>query len=328
MRLKIVWREGWAHVHGTGPDGKRIRRALGTQDNRRAEEARAALEARLWKQSIYGPEATVTFDEAALAYAKDGGDVRFLEPVAAHFLGRKLSTITPSDIRAAAKSIYPEAKAATLNRQAITPARAVINWAHDQGWCAPIRVASFDAEKPKRKAVDGKYLEKLRPHLPERLYALMLFMQHTGRRIGDALSLTPADIDLYAMTATIRKTKNGKPAVAHLTPEVADLIRQWMDEPTVFGYSARSSVYPTLRRAAKKAGVEYLGTHQPGRHSFATALMKKRWTPKEIADAGGWETTRLVSEVYTHPHEAGQRAAQIMSNDAKSSRAKSDRKKK
>lgn len=243
--------------------------------------------------------------------------MRFLEPIAAYFVGRKLSGITPADIRAAARALYPNAKPATLNRQAITPARAVINWAHGQGWCGSIRVQAFEAEKPQRKAVDGRYLDKMRPHLPERLFALMLFMQHTGRRIGDALSLTPQDIDLDAMTATIRRTKNGKPATAHLTPEVADLIRPYMGEETVFGYAGRSSVYNTLRRAAAKAKVEYLGTHQPGRHSFATALMKRKWSPKEIAEAGGWETTRLVSEVYSHPQAAGKRAAQVMASSTK-----------
>lgn len=312
MRLKITWREGWAHVSGTGPDGKRIRRALGTQDARRAEEARAALEARLWKASIYGAEATVTFDECALAYAKDGGDTRFLTRIAEHFAGRRLQSITPSDVRSMARALYPEAKPATLNRQAITPARAVINFGHAQGWCSPIKVDAFEAEKPKRKAVKRDYLDKLKPHLPARLYALLLFQHTTGRRIGDALSLTVRDVDLINRTAQIDKTKNGEPIVAHLTNEVCDAMREVMPKKgSVFGYAHRSSIYPTLRRACKKAGVEYLGTHQPGRHSFATALMKKRWTPKEIAEAGGWKTTRIVVDVYSHPENVGERAAKV-----------------
>lgn len=319
MRLQIKWTNGWAHAYGTGPDGKRVRRALQTKDPRRAEELRANLEAKLWQLDIYGPEAVITFDQAALAYAEDGGSTRFLIKMTEQLSGTRLRDITPVMVREAAKKAFPNGSPATRNRQGITPVRAVINFAHDQGWCAPIKVRAFPMEKPKRKAVGPEYLAALQPHLPINLFALMLFLNTTGRRVGDAVSLTAADIDLDKAQAHIQKTKNGEPAVAHLVPMLVDLLKarlgaipaQELGRP-LFGYSDRRSIYGTLKRACKKAGVEYLGTHQPGRHSFATMLEREGWSARSIADAGGWKSVRLVDETYIHSDNPAERATEAI----------------
>lgn len=310
MRLKIKWVKGWAQLHGTGPDGKRVRRSLKTQDARRAEEIRASEENRLWKADLYGAEAVVTFEECALHYAEDGGEAKFLVQITEQLAGKKLRDITPKMIRDAARRAYPEAANATVNRQAITPARAVINYGHEQGWCPPIKVKGFSVEKPKRKAVTIEHIEQMRGHMPARLYALMLFLHQTGRRVSEALAMTPDQIQ--GDRVFIPKTKNGSEAWAHMTPELSAIIAEI--EPRhglVFGYVDRSSLYPTLRRASKKAGVEYLGTHQIGRHSFATALSEAGWGAKAIAEAGGWKTTRMVAETYEHPVDPQAKAAKV-----------------
>ncbi len=312
MRLQIRWINGWAHAHGTGPDGRRIRRSLKTRDPGRAEEARAQLEARIWKIGLYGAPEVLTFEECALAYAEDGGDTRFLVPITKELSGMRLKDITPKEIRAAARRAYPNASPATLNRQGITPARAVINYGHQQGWCTPIRVRAFPTARPKRQAVDRGYLEKLRPALPLRLYALMLFLHQTGRRVGEAVALTPENLNLARMTAFIPETKNGESTTVHLTTELAELLVKI--EPRhgrVFGYKDKSSIYPTLRRACKATGQPYLGTHQPGRHSFATTLSNAGWGSKAIAEAGGWKSVRLVAETYEHPVSTAARAAAL-----------------
>jgi len=327
MRLQIKWVNGWAHLTGTGPDGTRVRRAVGTRDPRQAEEARAALEARLWKTGLYGPGHTVTFAEAALAYAKDGGEARFLVKVTAILGARRLQDITPRDVRQAARDAYSTAAPATVNRQGIVPAQAVINYGHAQGWCNPIRVQGLAVQKARKTAVTRAYLDKLRPHLPARLFALMMFLHTTGRRIGDALDLQAQDVDLPRLRAIIRDPKNGEPAPAYLTAEVAELVAAIMpDAGAVFGYAARSSVYSTLRRACTKAGVEYLGTHQVGRHSYATALDNAGWSPKAIADAGGWKSAALVQNTYIHPQSPGEKAAALFGKKLASPKTRSAKK--
>jgi len=56
-----------------------------------------------------------------------------------------------------ALSIYPLASNATRNRQAIIPARVVINHAHYMGWCGAIKAKMFKVPKSnKHKPVDRK----------------------------------------------------------------------------------------------------------------------------------------------------------------------------
>ena len=107
MRLYIEDRGGWKYARGTGPDGKPIRKSLGTQDTRRAEEALAKLESTLWKASVYGAKAVVTFDQAARAYAEDGGEARFPIKMTEQLIGVPLHSITPQMVRNAAKKAYP-----------------------------------------------------------------------------------------------------------------------------------------------------------------------------------------------------------------------------
>lgn len=307
MRLKIKWIEGWAYVHGTDPSGKRIRRALKTQDSSRAEEARAALESRIWRTGLYGVDDGMTFDECALQYAQNGGETRYLVRITEQLSGRKLDTITPKMVRDAAKRAYPNTKNSTINRCGIVPAAAVINFGHDQGWCSMIKVKGLDVAAVPRQAVGRDYLDKLRPHIPPRVFAVMLFIHQSGRRVQEALDLRPANIK--DGVATIGKTKNGDKAIVHMTKEVQQLVAEFPPRHgRVFGYKDRTSLYPTLRRGCKKAGLPYMGTHQVGRHSFATNLTAAGFTVKEIAEAGGWKTTRMVSEIYEHPVDAQAKA--------------------
>lgn len=317
MRLYIEDRGGWKYARGTGPDGKPIRKSLGTQDTRRAEEALAKLESRLWKAGVYGAKAVITFDQAALAYAEDGGEARFLIKMTEQLSGVPLHSITPQMVRLAAKKAYPSGIAATHNRQGITPTQSVINYAHQQGWCGPIRVKRFAETKPLREAVGIEYLFALERHAPINLFGLMVFLHTTGRRIGDAISLKPTDVNFNASEASIAKTKNGDPAKASLVPALVEIIRSLPPyrNGRLFGYVNRSGVYNTLKRSCKEAGIKYLATHQPGRHSFATNLYNTAgWDGKRIADAGGWKSPRLVEENYIHTNDAATRATALINS--------------
>jgi len=322
MRLQTRWIDGWAYAFGTGPNGKRVRQSLKTQDPSRAEEARAQLEARLWKLHHYGAESVVTFDEAALAYIRDGGEARFIVKIAEQLTGLILRDITPNMIRDAARRAYPTAKNATLNRQGIVPARSVMLYAHKQGWCGAIRVEGFKPDKVRKVAVAQDYLDTLRPHIPQRAWALLMFLHYTGRRVGEAIELTPDRLN--GTRAVFHDTKNGEDAVAIMPLALADEIAGIPPrDGRVFGYTARSSLYATLRRGCKKAGLPYLGTHQVGRHSYATALDGLGWTANQIATAGGWKSAALVQKSYIHSDDAQARAAKALGRNLASTKPKS-----
>ena len=322
MGLKIVWRNGHAYAAGT-VQGRRIRQSLGTGDPAQAEEARAALEARTWRQGLYGDEAVRTFEDAALSYLENGGEGRFMAPLIRYFRGVRLGSIKPGHIIEAASKLYPKASPETRRRQAITPAVAVINHGHGKGWCGAIRVKAPRGRVKHRKAVGRDYIDAVRAacarHKPAQphLAALLLFMHQTGARLSEALALAPADLDLADAAAVAHDTKNGDPRVIYLTAEMVTELRGLpAREGRVFGYATKNGVYRALRQACAEAGVEYLGTHQPGRHSFATTLDAKGFTSAQIAEAGGWKSRALVAQRYTHPQRAGRLAAEAIGADA------------
>lgn len=314
MRLYIETRSnGWLHARGIKPDGTPFRQSLRTKDPRKAKEKLSKIENTLWRADIYGVEAVVTFDQAAIKYVEDGGDARFIVRVTELLNGVRIADIKPLDVRATAKKAYPNCAPATRNRQGITPIQAVINYAHEQGWCSPIKVKRFEVKKPKRKAVGIEYLLALQQHAPVNLFALMLFLHTTGRRVGDAIALKPDDLDLGNASAHIKDPKNGEPVTVKLVPFLVETLRDLnTHNGHVFGYKDRRNLYDTLKRSCERAEIEYLGTHQVGRHSFATELANQHWTSKRIADAGGWKSVRLVDDTYIHTNDPAQEATDLI----------------
>lgn len=306
-------RNGVWQISGTVA-GRRVRRSARTRDRAVAEQLAAAWEARLWADHIHGPRATRTFAEAALGYMKDGGERRFMPPLIRALGKRRLVDIRPAEIRELARVLHPKGAASTRNRQVIAPARAVINWAAEQGWCAPIRVRQFPAEQPARRAVDADWIAAFRAEARRRrlpyLAALARAMFETGTRIGELVALRPADVDLGARYLRLADTKNGESYEVPISEGLAaELARLTPRRGRVFGYANRWGVYRAWRETCRRAGLDHVPPHQAGRHSFATALAAEGWGPAEIAAAGRWKSVRLVLETYVHPADSGARAA-------------------
>lgn len=145
------------------------------------------------------------------------------------------------------------------------------------------------------------------------LRALVLFLFQTGFRVGEAVRLTSADFHPGQSAVRAGVTKNGAPRVMALTPGMAaELATLAPRDGRLFGYASTPGVRQGLRRVCAGAGAPCLGTHQPGRHSFATALEGLGMSARGIADAGGWKTARIVSDVYLHPDEPAARAARLL----------------
>jgi hypothetical protein len=159
--LELKERDGVWYAYGS-IGGKRIRKSLGTRDKKRAIEILAQFKATAWKRHTYGEEAVRLFEEAATSYMQQGGEARYLVPIIKYFKGRTIGTIKPAEIRSMALTLYPRHSPATRNRQAVIPARAVINHAHDLGWCGPLKVKMFDVPKSnKHKPVERDWINAL-----------------------------------------------------------------------------------------------------------------------------------------------------------------------
>ena len=199
-------------------------------------------------------------------------------------------------------------KPGTWNRLVITPAKAVINHAAEFGHCGHIRVKKYPVAKTLKRAVDRAYIDAFREHAPPKLGALMLFLNQSACRISAALALDwDRDVDLSRREIVIERDKNGDPHIVYLSVEMrAVLANLPKDTKTVFGYRTRHDVYYPIKAACKRAGIPFLATHQPGRHSFATEMIvRKRVDIKTTAKLGNWKSERILIENYAHADENG-----------------------
>ncbi len=245
-----------------------------------------------------------------MKYIEGGGETRFLEPLIRKLGPLKLRDIKPGTIKSTAKSIYPNCQPATQNRQAVTPAKAIINHGADLGMCAHIRISGIKGgQKKKPVAANREWHEQFIANAVNlRIAAIDLLMFTTGVRISNALELTPDDFDLPSATAQLKQTKNGEAHTLHLTGDLITMIEQIQPRQVkdgsirMFGYFCRSSVYDPWKKTCKNASIPYIPPHQCGRHTFATELIiRNKVDIKTVARLGGWKSVRLLLDKYTHP---------------------------
>jgi integrase len=322
MPLRLVRRRSSPHYYLRGTvRGQTIFETAGTNDKTVAESVRIKRENELLHRSVFGPAATVSFIEAAVSYLDDGGgEARFLGRwnaetskwtlLIGHFGKTPIAKIAQAEIDTAAGDLYPKAQAATRKRQVYIPMSAVLHHAARKGWCAPPILQHPRVKQPQTKWSTPERLDKLLPHCFPKLRRLVVFLVYTGARISEALRVDwKADVALNRRAVILRRTKNGKPRTVHLPkPLLAELRAVPNTERTgkLFKWAARSAVYKPLRRACRLAEVEYLPTHQQGRHTFATWL--RTYAGLDLVglkEAGGWESLSSV-ERYAHvvPNEA------------------------
>jgi integrase len=290
---------------------KRVHESTGEADEAKADEVRLSRELEEREVRQLDPKLLFTFAAAVNDYLDAGKGDQYLAPLLQKFGTTRISAMTGAMVRAAAKEIYPGAAYTTWNRQVITPTKAVINLSADAGSCPPVKIKGF-AKRDKnvrlpstapRVAVDRAYIDEFRAFCEEdRLRTLMLFIFQTGARIGDAIKLEPKDLDLPGRKATFRNMKNGEDGQADLTIELVYELQQLeARNGRVFGYLYRWSVYKLIKATCTRAGIPYLGTHQPGRHSFATEMIvRNRVDLKTTADKGNWKSLQVLMNNYPH----------------------------
>ena len=200
--------------------GQRVRKSLGTRDKKQAEELCALHEAKLWKRLSYGEAAVRTFEEAAVSYMEAGGEARFLQLLLRAFRGRILGSITPEEVRQVARVIYPTGTGATLNRQGIVPARAVITHAASLGWCASLAISNFSIKKALKTSVGRKWIDAFLDRADDdqlpHLAAAVLFMWQTGTRVSETARVLPSTSILPIASFSWREPRkaNGRSATS------------------------------------------------------------------------------------------------------------------
>jgi integrase len=304
--LKIIKRGQTWHYTGTVA-GRRLRGTTETTNKRIAERVASEVETREWQSHLDGPDATLTFAQASIAYRQAGRDTRFLDAIEDYWKDTLVSKITAEAIRQMARKLYPEASNATINRQGIVPAQAIINYACELEWCSRIKVKRFKVSAKRKTPVTLNWVEKFAAQAAEdelyHLAALCLFMFGTGARRGEACSLQWRDVELFRKTAIINQTKVEHQRVVHLSSPVvaalANIPSNRNPDDLVFNYASGESVGQVWRNVIKRAGIEKLSPHCC-RHGFATSMLQAGVDPKTVAVRGGWKDVATVMKYYAH----------------------------
>ncbi|MDJ0631061.1 MAG: tyrosine-type recombinase/integrase [Rhodobacter sp.] len=268
----------------------------------------------------------LSFAAAVMLYPAKPAEAKFLLPIVEAIGHRPAVAITPREARELAPRLYPAAATDTWRRQVLTPISAVINHAHDHGLCPPIRIKGFSAQeridqdhrrgklsRQERKPADRAWLDAFAAEAGPYLATLAEFMFETAARIGQAIALTPNDLDLPRGRVWLQASK-GHPAqwvaispamVARLANLPArcpyDRVHRRRFPPTVFGYASRTGPLKAWRTACRRAGIDYITPHAAGRHGFYTEMrVRQGLDPITAARAGRWKDPSLPDGIYAH----------------------------
>lgn len=240
------------------------------------------------------------FSQAALLYRSAEKATRFLAKVEDYWRDMPVKLINSGAVRQAAIDLFPDACAATRNRQAIIPTQAIINHAAELEKCHHLKVKRFPVETKERTPATWEWVQAFMAYSSPHLGALACFMFLTGARISEALAVTWNDVELGAGKALIRQTKIGAERRAHLPPPlVAALANIPHRVGKVFRYSTASTAKFPWRNAIKRAGIAELSFHAC-RHGFATAALHAGIDPVTVAKRGGWKSPQHVFATYGH----------------------------
>jgi integrase len=302
MPLKLYRRKGsnvWNFQGTVGPDGKRerLRGSCRTTDKAVAARQVAEIEQRYWKGHFDGPEAILTFGEAARMYRAVGKSTRFLDPVEDYLRHTLVKDITAGMIRQMAMDLFGKCSGTSRNRMAIVPAQAVINYAAASKLCQTIRVERFEVETKEKGFATLEWVQAFQKHASPQLGAFALFMFLTGARPTEALE---AEIDIPGATALLRESKIGHERRAHLPAMLVAALANLPEIPgrPLFFYRVRDCTRPAWNAAIERAGIQRLTPHCC-RHGFITGLLRRGVDVKTVSWLGDVSPATLL-KTYAH----------------------------
>lgn len=288
------------------PEGKQRQRSARTLAE--ARRMKAELNADV-QRGEYRPDSKVTFYEYAkewptLYTGRTGRGVRpmtvkeyerDLKRAMDWFGRRKLTSLTPSDIKAYAASIVESGAAAATVRRYVAPVKALLATAYEDGLIRANPAAGVRLAVPQQhqvdddeqvKALDRDQLVRLLAGLDGWQHTMVTLAAETGLRIGELVGLTWANVDLdgrrVLVRQRIRKTDLAKPK--------SD--RSKRDVPISGAMAKRLAELRLASRFSTPA--DYVFTTRTGKHLDARNTY--RWLKPAMEEAGaawaGWHSLR------------------------------------
>ena len=286
--------------------GISVERSAATSDKRTAQRALAKIKADIENRSFAKPNEP-GFAAAALNHMQTGGSPRFIEGLLLHFGDAPLSSVTQEAIDAAALELYPNASAATRNRQVYAPASAVLRRAgvsmvlkRPKGSAGTPRTAWLSEDQAFALLDAGNAVSPS-------FGALLTFLLYTGCRLSEALALTCDDVDLVRGLASIVQRKTDSFRVAPLHPciiaALANLPRGMERGPDrVFRLTKCGRLYHDIGHALAAAGIVLPArvAFHVLRHTWATWMRRYQGLDTAgLVATGAWKS-RTAASIYEH----------------------------
>ncbi len=255
------------------------------------------------------------------------------------FFGRltKLDEITPKKIDEYKARRLNDVSPGTVNRE-LQCLRAMINlaakWNQFRGVNPVSKAGTLKEVREELKAVTYEEEDKLLAALNPNVARIIEFAPNTGMRIGEIIKLELKAID-YSMepprakiAATEQKGKRFREVplnerALQLIDEAMAFARKFNKEPDVIflntkgkPYKSHDSIYPTVIRACKKAGIRKINPHLL-RHTFITrAIESGKVDPIAVKEVVGHADIKTLLR-YVHLRDSKVTAVNSVMRDKK-----------
>lgn len=324
-RGRIFYAYGWIEHNGrriAGPyrDSTRSTTKAGAQDWI-AEETQYQL-----RKHLLGEERTLRFIDAVDLYTPTAQTAAQLLPLLDEIGHLPLGEITGALLKSLGPKLKPNAGTDTWWREIVTPARAVINNAHELKGTPLLRVRRFDkfervaqdtrrgkTSRIERSPATREWIEAFCRVADPYNAAMARFMFETAARIDQAVSIGPNDLRKDTCEVFL-KAQKGHPAdwisvspqmmaelVALKPKQPKNLKTGKMLSPRIFGYGSSTGYNNRWKTICKRAGIPYLSAHAAGRHGYFTELVVRQGVNAvDAAKAGRWSDANLPMRIYAH----------------------------
>ncbi|MBR2657221.1 MAG: tyrosine-type recombinase/integrase [Loktanella sp.] len=320
------WVRGWVEFEGARIAGP-YRCSSGSPTKAGAQNWIAVETEYQRRRHMVGEEEAQTFSDAVLIYNANPKTAKQLLSIDREIGSMPLTKITGKMLKSLGPKLKPLASTDTWWREIVTPARAVINNAHELRGTPAIIVRQYSSNErvsqdTKRKKTSrvpripsdqnwiAAFCEVADPHNA----AMVRFMFETAARIDQAISMTPDDIDPVECKVWLKAQKGHDAGWVKVSKammvELVALARKLTRNPRtgkvleqrVFGYNSSTSYNNRWKTICKKAGIPYLSAHAAGRHGYYTELVVRQdVNPLKAAKAGRWADASLPMRIYAHP---------------------------
>ncbi len=144
-----------------------------------------------------------------------------------------------------------------------------------------------------------------------RIRAHLASLYYVAWRPIDSILATPDCVDLDAGTISFTQIKTGRPHVVPILKPFKPILKAWLavmppDSPALFPnrlgqkYEQRGGIKKIFHAVSDAAGLPDWVTPYTLRHSMATELIYRGFTPAEVADMLGDATVDMVLKHYCH----------------------------